>query len=111
MPVALPDGAQVLPLRLGQRVVAALNRVADVDHEIRMHELDLAPDASEDFRLGAAGAVADDGKAEVVLGFGEGAQADYGGEKQRYQAAGHPAFIAGMHIAIVADENFTRSQH
>ena len=69
--VPLPHGAKVLPLRFSQFVVPAFYRVANVDDEIGVHEIDFAPDAPVDLRLGCAGAVADNGKAEIVFRLGE----------------------------------------
>ena len=102
MAIALPDGTQILPLPFGQPILSALDRVTDVDDEIGVHQVDFAPDASENLRLRATGAVADDGEAEIVLRLGQRAQTDHAGEQQHNGAAHQPSFIAGMHKAIVS---------
>jgi hypothetical protein len=83
-------------LRQSRFVVPALNGVADIDHEIGVKQVDLAPDAAVDLGLGAAGSVAQDGEPEIVFGFLDGAQAE-NGQQAQHQGVDGPELVGALH--------------
>ena len=105
--VARPHRPQLHPLRLGHFVLLALNRIADVDDELGVHQVDLAPDASVDLRLRSAGAVAHDGETEVVLRLIERLQPDQG-ERDQNDCVDNPDSMEFRHAGIVTAVCFIR---
>ena len=99
--VARPDRTQLAPLLLGGGILPALNGIADIDHELRVHQVDFSPDTSVDLRLGAACAVTQNSEAEIIPRFFDGADGNRG-EGGQHNSVHGSAPMDALHTESVA---------
>src|SRR5207248_10742836 len=67
--IAIPDWPQRAPFGFCGSVIAALNRVANVDDEIGLQKSDVAPNGFVNLWLGIAGAISQNRKPKIVAGI------------------------------------------
>ena len=103
--VAVPERAQGGPLSRGRGVIAAFYGVADVDDEIGMQPVYLAPDLLVGFLVGSAGAVAKDGKSECIIRGALSSQ-PRGEERQQHRSVEPPHAVI---LAIPCAESYWAS--